>query len=186
MKALHAEMKLRDETRELEQSRKALEDSEYNEKAIALSLTQGEIEGDVRLAAADIMELENPQQFNKEIGLLRKVAEVMNEAEVILGEPNTGRDAVGAETEAIELLLAAKRSGGGGGGGGGGGNPGGGGGGTTSRAALANLGPGKDLDAEIQKRDVEQSTGTAGRELPAEFRDGLDAYFNQLEDKSGG
>jgi len=185
MKALHAEMKLRDETRELEQSRKALEDSEYEEKAIALSLTQGEIEGDVRLTVADIMDLDNARQFQKEIGMLRKVAEVMNEAEVILGEPNTGRDTVGAETEAIEILLAAKRSGGGGGGGGGG-SPGGGGGGTTSRAALANLGPGKDLDSEIQKRDIEQSTGTAGRELPAEFRDGLDAYFNELEDRKGG
>jgi hypothetical protein len=30
-------------------------------------------------------------------------------------------------------------------------------------------------------REVEQSTGKAGRELPEEFRRGLDSYFNELD-----
>lgn len=36
-------------------------------------------------------------------------------------------------------------------------------------------------DPAALDRDVEQSTGKAGRELPEEFRRGLDTYFNELE-----
>jgi len=46
---------------------------------------------------------------------------------------------------------------------------------------LTHLGPGKDVNAAIEDREVGQSTGTTGRALPEEFRVGLDAYFNALE-----
>ncbi|HRX54936.1 MAG TPA: hypothetical protein P5016_10515, partial [Verrucomicrobiales bacterium] len=69
-----------------------------------------------------------------------------------------------------------------GGGGGGGSNPGGGGGAATAAmAALNEIGPGVDPSASVQNRNVDQSTGRAGREFPEEFRSGLDAYFNALE-----
>jgi hypothetical protein len=47
--------------------------------------------------------------------------------------------------------------------------------------ALELYGPGSDPKARVDARDVQQSTGTAGDPLPAEFRDGIDAFFNALE-----
>jgi hypothetical protein len=58
---------------------------------------------------------------------------------------------------------------------------GGGGGGDTDVPALALYGPGADAKAQLQHRAVVQATGTAGETLPAEFRDGLEAFFNAVE-----
>ena len=119
-------------------------------------------------------------EFGKEIGLLRKVAEVMYDANTILARDETGSPAIGAETEAIELLLQSKRINPKAGGGGGA-NPGGGGGGTTNDSALTLLGGGVN-DKEVREdHGVSQSTGDAGPKLPEEFRNGLDEYFNRLE-----
>ena len=52
---------------------------------------------------------------------------------------------------------------------------------STSLAALADLGEGGDAASEVSARPVGQATGKAGRELPEEFKAGLDAYFNKLE-----
>ena len=101
----------------------------------------------------------------------------------ILATPDTGPKALGAETEAIELLLAAQAAAanrGGGGGGGGGTTPGGGGTGTATTSALALVGAGNRTVAEAGGED-EQATGVSGRVLPEEFRAGLDTYFNRLE-----
>ena len=49
------------------------------------------------------------RNFPKEIALLAKVDEVMVEATDILAQPETGKPAIAAETEAIELLLQSKR-----------------------------------------------------------------------------
>jgi len=104
----------------------------------------------------------------------------MQEAHSILDKPETGATAVAAETEAIELLLQAKRMKPGGGGGGS--DPGGGSGpATASSAALADLGPGSNADSLVMARPVGQATGHAGKEFPEEFKTGLDAYFNLLE-----
>ncbi len=108
----------------------------------------------------------------------------MHEAAEILARPDTGPDAIAAETEAIELLLQARRkSPNSGGGGGQGGMPGGGSGEETAQslAALAALGPGTEAPTRLAERSVGQATGRAGRELPEEFRSGLDAYFHALE-----
>lgn len=109
----------------------------------------------------------------------------MDEAAGILDKPDTGAPAIAAETEAIELLLQAKRQGKGGGGGGS--NPGGGGsaGAESATAALSDLGPGSDAETNVNARPVGQSTGKTGRELPEEFKTGLDAYFNKLEAGGG-
>jgi hypothetical protein len=114
---------------------------------------------------------------------LNAVQGVMMEAAGILDKADTGGAAIAAETEAIELLLQAKRAGKGGGGGGS--DPGGGGtADSASEAALADLGEGSDAESSAESRPVGQSTGKAGRELPEEFKTGLDTYFNKLE--SGG
>jgi hypothetical protein len=124
-------------------------------------------------------------EFGYEIALLGKVSEVMQEATAILARPETGRLAIAAETEAIELLLQSKRINPRGGGGGGS-SPGGGGHGKTVDSALALFGGGVN-DKEVREdRGVSQATGESGPSLPEEFRAGLDEYFNRLERSAGG
>ncbi len=182
MKALRDEMKLRDETRELESAKAALATGEHAKKSGNLASKQFGIQASVRGAFDDILRLpQGNEKFGKELKLLDAAMGVMMEAAGILDKADTGAPAIAAETEAIELLLQAKRAGKGGGGGGGG-NPGGGGtADAASEAALADLGVGSDANANVDARPVGQSTGKAGRELPEEFKTGLDAYFNKLE-----
>ena len=53
--------------------------------------------------------------------------------------------------------------------------------GGTRNAALTSLGQGINAKARHEAPEEEQSIGRSGRELPEEFRDGLDAYFNVFE-----
>jgi hypothetical protein len=184
MKALRDEMKLRDETRELENAKPALAEGEHAKKSVDLASKQYGIQAAVRGAFDDILKLpQGNEKFGRELKLLNAVQGVMMEAAGILDKADTGAVAVAAETEAIELLLQAKRQGKGGGGGGS--DPGGGGtADSASEAALADLGEGSDAESSPESRPVGQSTGKAGRELPEEFKTGLDTYFNKLE--SGG
>jgi hypothetical protein len=185
MQALRDEMKLRDETRELDKAKPAIKEEEFADKADKLSDEQLRIEKHTEGAMEDIVALpDGTQKFGKELKLLSAVTQVMSEAADILASPNAGERAVAAESEAIELLLQTKRKNPKGGGGGGG-NPGGGGSGSTSSAALADLGPGGDADSDVKARPVGQATGRAGREYPEEFRAGLDAYFSNLEGTGG-
>jgi len=180
MKSLRDEMKLRDETRELENAKPALKEGEHGKKSATLASKQFGIQANTRGAFDDILHLpQGNEKFGKELKLLDAVMHVMDEAAGILDKPDTGAPAIAAETEAIELLLQAKRQGKGGGGGGS--NPGGGGGAESAGAALADLGAGTDADANVNARPVGQATGKTGRELPEEFKTGLDAYFNKLE-----
>jgi len=146
-----------------------------------LGYTQTQLNTRTQSAQSDIEALpDGASKFPKEIHLMQEVSSVMDDAEGILYQPNTGPQAIAAETEAIELLLQAKRSGKGGGGGGS--NPGGGGtAASASEAALADLGPGSDGDAVVAARPVGQATGKAGREFPEEYKTGLDQYFSLLE-----
>src|SRR5205823_14939099 len=123
---------------------------------------------------------EGESNFGKDIKLLGLVSEVMNEATEILARPETGRPAIAAETEAIELLLQSKRINPKGGGGGGA-SPGGGGGGTTQDSALSLIGTGANEKEVREDRGVSQAVGNTGPALPEEFRAGLDEYFNRLE-----
>lgn len=182
MKATRDEMKLRDETREMENAKPALETAAYAKQAAGLASKQYGIQAAVRGAFEDILELpQGNEKFGRELRLLNAVDKVMVEAASLLDKPDTGDPAVAAETEAIELLLQAKRQSPKGGGSGGS-DPGGGGtAASASQAALADLGGGKDANSEVEARPVGQATGKAGRELPEEFKAGLDAYFNKLE-----
>ncbi len=182
MQALRDEMQLRDETRETENAKPALEQEKFSTDAKALSDKQASTRTHVQSAIADIIALEEGEaKFGKELQLLNAVVELMDEAKGILATPETGATAIAAETEAIELLLQAKRNSPKGGGGGGS-NPGGGGrAASASSAALADLGPGANADSQVTARAVGQATGRAGREFPDEFKGGLDTYFNLLE-----
>ncbi|AMV33522.1 hypothetical protein VN12_15450 [Pirellula sp. SH-Sr6A] len=184
MQVLEQEMNLRDRTRVAEQSKEAATADDY--RAMANELTQSQILLRERIASTrqKISELPDAQaEFERELGLLTQVDAVMQEAAGILSKPSTGREAVAAETEAIELLLQARRSSPQKSGGGGGTDPGGGGGGTTDEAAIALVGPGVNPNEQRQERNVSQETGSTGTGLPEEFRSGLDEYFQRLESK---
>ncbi|MDB5339200.1 MAG: hypothetical protein JWN70_4819 [Planctomycetaceae bacterium] len=181
MHILEAEMNLREETRVVQQARKGLTKEDFSKQAGAASQTQAGLTERVNKLTGRIRELpDGEQEFGYEIDLLGKVEVVMQDATEILARPETGPPAIGAETEAIELLLKSKRINPKGGGGGGA-SPGGGGSGTTRDAALALFGAGVN-DKEIrEERDVGSATGVAGTALPEEFRAGLDKYFNRIE-----
>ena len=187
MQSLRDEMKLRDSTREAENAKPALEPQKYTEDAQGLGTTQGDIDTHTASAITDILALPDGEtKFPKELGLLKNVVAVMDETHNTLDTPDTGPKAIGAETEAIELLLQSKRSGSKGGGGGGS-TPGGGNGpASVSDAALADFGPVGDAQSVTIARPVNQATGVAGQEFPDEFKSGLDAYFSLLEKQAAG
>lgn len=181
LQILEAEVHLREDTRVAQQARPALEQKKYKQQADALSQTQGKLQERIDKVTERIEALPDAEtEFGYEIKLLGRVSQVMDEATEILARPETGRPALAAETEAIELLLQSRRFNPGGGGGGGR-NPGGGGGGTTHDSALSLIGKGVNEKEVRQAPGAGQATGTAGTILPEEFRLGLDTYFNRLE-----
>jgi hypothetical protein len=184
LKILEAEVNLREETRVAEQARPALAKEEYGKRADGLSKKQDGLDKRVRDVTELIRKLPDAAvQFGQEIQLLGAVAEVMDDATQILARPNTGNPAIGAETEAIELLLKSKRINPKAGGGGGS-TPGGGGGGTTNDSALALLGLGVNAKEVRDAGTATQAVGTSGRSLPEEFRTGLDQYFSRVENRA--
>ena len=185
MRILEGEMDLRDETRSLEQVKAAIKQDEFEEKADLQATTQKDLVTRTGNVLKDIRALpEGEKKFGKELQFIGLAKDAMQDAFVILSRPSTGPAAIAAETEAIELLLQSKRVNPKGGGGGGGSTPGGGGGGDTNQSALALHGPGTDPNAFIEDRSVEQLSGVASEQLPEEFRDGLDAFFNALDQRN--
>lgn len=184
MKVLQEEMQLRDETREMEETRPAFAPDVYASKVRPLSSTQSDLRERVDEIVTSISELPDAGDFGREVQLLSLVSDIMRQAHAVLLRPDTGPEAIAFETEVIELLLQSKRQpSGGGGGGGGSSNSGGGNNGGGKGSALSDIGPqNRSTDPPASPdRKVDQSTGKAGRELPEEFRRGLDTYFNELE-----
>lgn len=186
LQVLESEVNLREDTRVAEQAKPALKEEQYKQDAGKLSDRQGVLKDRIEKVIDRIRQLpDGEMEFAKEIRLLDAVTTVMRETSDILSRPETGAPAIAAETEIIELLLQSKRFNPKGGGGGGA-NPGGGGGGTTTDSALALLGKGANTKEVREDHEVTHATGESGPVLPAEFRAGLDEYFNQLENPGGG
>ncbi len=186
LQILEAEVNLREETRVAEQSKSAVKVDEHKKQALKLSGTQKTIQDRTDKVTERIRDLpDGESQFPKEIALLTRVAEVMGEAAEILDRPETGSPAMGAETEAIELLLQSRRINPKGGGGGGS-SPGGGGTGSTVDSALALIGGGVNEKEVREDRGISQASGESGPVLPEEYRAGLDEYFNRLEKGTSG
>ncbi len=186
MKAIQGEMQLRDETREMEETKPALTKDEYGTRMKALELTQTAIREEVDEVLSGVQRLPDAREFGREVQLLTTVSDILRRAHAVLARPDSGPEAIAYQTEAIELLLQSKRQNSGGGGGGGSGasgNTGNQGGGNGS--ALSDVGPQGTGGTPVApvSREVEQSTGRAGKELPEEFRRGLDAYFNEIDSK---
>jgi len=181
MRILHEEMGLREETRTLELAKAAVTEQTHAERSEQLAQTQQHLATRVHNVTDDIRDQpEGAAKFDREIALLTRVKEVMLEAHQWLASHDTGSATIAAETEAIELLLQSRRINPKGGGGSGS-SPGGGGTGLAEQPALALLGRGDEEEASVVSRHVHQSTGTGGEELPAEYRRGLDAFFEALE-----
>ena len=177
MKILTAEISLREETRGLEQAKSQMQTDKFESSADELSITQEELANRTETVIDKIHELPDGESvFAKEIAQLTNAMNAMGDAEEILAGFDTGAPAIAAETEAIEWLLQAKRIGSGGGGGGG--SPGAG---SRTGQNLAGSALAKEKKANIVERETNQATGKSGRELPEEFRIGLDQYFEKLE-----
>lgn len=185
MKILEKEIGLREETRAAEQSKTAIEQRAYVQRAEELAKSQREIFEMTEAAKQAIFELEQEKgaSFPKEMQLLTHVGDVMTEVETLLMEPNTGGETIAAETQIIEMLLQVqrqqppkKKSKGSSGD-----KPNGGGEGDAEESALALLGRGDETNAGTNERAAAQATGNSGNSYPAEFRSGLDAYFSDLE-----
>lgn len=184
MQILEAEINLRERTRVAEQAKPVETNEKYLDLVDELATTQVELEERIVAVRKRILELPDAQSdFGKEIELMQQVDAAMTEAAEILDRPETGKIAIAAETEVIELLLKSKRINPKGGGGGGA-DPGGGGGGDTQDAAIALLGPGINEKEVRQDHGIQQATGVTGSSFPEEYRQGLDAYFQKLEGKA--
>ena len=178
MRIINREIQLREETRELQQAKEALSADEYQERSIALYDTQITLTEDTREVEAQISLLPDAHErfIQNQLAKVAQAAEVMEEVEDILAEPDTGPRAIAALTEVIEILLETGRVP----------NvpmittaP------PATASALMLLGVGDDSGrASIENRSPRQTTGKTGRVLPEEFRQGLDAYFNALEGKN--
>jgi hypothetical protein len=184
MKILAAEIELREQTREIEQAKPQLVEANVAERAATLQTTQQNLVERTDKVIEAILDLpQGESQFAREINQLTQASSAMSDAEVLLADRETGRPTIAAETEAIEWLLQARRAGTGGGGGGT--NPGDGqrSGGDLATSALAQLGNSTEKNAAVVQREIQQATGKSGRELPDEFRHGLDRYFEVLEEQ---
>ena len=156
LQILEGEVNLREQTRVAQQARAAMETKEYEHQAHQLADTQKVLRERDDKVIDRIKQLpDGEEEFAYEINLLGKVSSVMSEATEILARPETGSQAIAAETEAIELLLQSKRINPKGGGGGGA-NPGGGGSGTTHDSAMASWA------AARTRRKCAKTAGLAG------------------------
>jgi hypothetical protein len=184
MRILKSEIDLREETRGVEQARAGITEREWRQQAVALSHSQEGIQQRVNDVITDILALpEGSDNFGDEVELLGLASEIMYEATGILASPETGPTAIAAQTEAIEILLRSKRSNPSGSGGGGS-SPGGGSQGTTEITALSLFGPASDPNAVIEYRGVSHASAVQSEDLPEEFREGLDKFFDALDQRN--
>jgi hypothetical protein len=194
---------LREQTRAVEERRE--NDPKYAERVKTLADSQDQL----------LTEFDNipeqaavPVQAQMQLSRLWEAIDVaMADAIVTLRKPDTGADAIAAQTEVIELLGQAldqaSQSGGGGGGGGGGqqqmamqqmmrmlgrgmgmgaGAGAGGGnpqGGGTDQASGRGTGRGDGNSAT--GREIDKAGGRDMASLPVEFREALEGYYNAVD-----
>jgi hypothetical protein len=164
---------LREETRELDQASDALDEAAFASRGGELGDAQRELTRKSRDIAGQIWRLPGAEQFQNESAKLLEASFVMDEVEGLLRQPDAGPPTIAAISEVIEILLVTRRA------------P------NTpnvikaraaAKSALMLVGLGDDKqEAFIEERTPGQATGRAGRALPEEFRQGLDAYFDALE-----
>ena len=175
LRIIDGQIQLRDETRELNQAKKVIKSNVYQQRVEGLHQTQQELGQQALEVIEQIEDLPNvgEELIQRQLNKVIDATDVMDEVKEILATPDTGPQAIAAESEVIEILLETGRLP----------NeplvmkvP------PTSTPALMLIGSGDDgSKAFIENRAPEQAIGKAGRILPEEFRQGLDAYFDALE-----
>ncbi len=183
LRVLDAEVKLREQTRVAEQARPAVSPQKHIDASRQLAEQQRGLRQRIDDVVEQLDEFADEEiDFADEASLLSTVGKIMGETTTILSAGETGPPAIAAETEAIELMLQSNRfNPSGGSSGGGGSSPGGGNGGTTDAEALAMVGIGAAGDKLETETPTTHATGRSGVDLPEEFRNGLNEYFNQVE-----
>lgn len=173
------EMDLRDQTREAERVRHLSSTADRRADALKLSAEQKTIHGRTEAVIKAIRDLDNADDFRRELGLLTSASAAMVDAIGYLDGEGQGLMAVAAETEAIEHLLQSRRPSSGGGGGS---DPGDGGPrrGQTDLSALALAGRSEDPRGAVAEREVLVQSGRGAAEPPVELRPSLDRYFERL------
>jgi hypothetical protein len=187
LRIIYDEMDLREESRTLGQLAPVDEDGRQDllDRSAAQAVQQMYIQERTLNTIRDIRAIPNgTKSFQSELQKLNKAVQHMDDASAMLTEGTTGDQVVAAETAAIEALIEARR---GGGGGGGGGDSGGGStaGGSTNRSPLDLVGPAADRSAKVAPRQAGEGTGKTGRQLPDEYREGLDAFLNKIDQRRG-
>ncbi len=192
MRVRQTEEGLREQTRFLEQ---------HKAGNIGYGESVGRLGGLQKALLASVEKIGADYPYPQVTGLLDDVGAAMKDAGRLLGVPQTDQETVAAETEVIELLSSTcKKCSSGGAGmpnvsslspellamlmqmmGEGTGKTGGGStaGGDTERAS--NTTPGPANGAAAGERYVEKAGGRSGENLPAEFRDALESYFQAVE-----
>jgi hypothetical protein len=174
--------------------------AKHKDGSVKLSEDQDEL-------SADVQQLILEQTVPQVIELLGQVEDIMGETTDKLAEADTGGDTMAAQTEIIEKIHAAakKRQSEDGGGKSGGammdmmermmgkkpegqgkgkdGEPknDGGGGGITGDSDSGNDAGGGKTDGKSEERRVPKAGGSAGQEIPSEFKKALDAYNRGVE-----
>ncbi len=187
LRIIYDQIDLRDETRTLSQIAPQEEDAkqDFQERAAAQAVQQMSIQQRTLNTISDIRAIPaGADKFKEELQKLNKAVQHMDDASAMLVDGSVTDEIVSAQTAAIEALIESRRSGGGGGGGG---SSGGGSmaGGSTSRQPLDLVGPASDRTAKNRPRQTGEGTGKTGRVLPEEYREGLDAFLNKLNQNRG-
>lgn len=186
LRILESEVNLREQTRVAEQGRGVAKKDVYMGEAIRLSESQDLLRDRLDIVVQGLEGLpEGIVNFSAEIEVLGMASGAMADATKTLVSPETGPVAIAAQTEAIELMLRSKKVSPEGGGGGGG-NAGGGDGGETDQAAIAMLGRGLNALAQGRESETELVVGRDRGEVPEQWREGLELYFDQLERRRSG
>jgi len=181
MRVVAQEVDLREETRQADRARPGRQDAEHAARTAQLAEFQTVIAQRVKHVTDSLRTLpEGESRYFHEIAALTRAEQVMREARQYLAAGDAGIRTIAAETEAIELLHQTRR-GNPKTGSGSGSAPGLGGAGGSAHAALASLDAGSADTAQGVPRSPQHATGTSGRRFPAEFRSGLDAFFDALD-----
>ncbi|MCA9140704.1 MAG: hypothetical protein KDB00_28220 [Planctomycetales bacterium] len=183
LRILEVQVNLREQTRVAEQGRETMKRDDYMGEAIRLSEAQDRLRDRLDVVVDSVEALPNSAlNFAGEIEVLDAASAAMVDASKTLVSPETGPPAVAAQTEAIELLLRSNKISPSGEGGGGG-SSGGGDGGETDQAAIALLGRGLNELAVARESETKLSVGQDRGEVPERWREGLDKYFDRMEQR---
>ncbi len=181
MRVLKRETDLREETRELEQSRAALAATSIAKQSEELAKVQHDLARRTAKVIDRIIAIPNGEEdYGRDIQRLTAAVEAMRDAQMLLEKGETAGPTIAAETEAIELLKNSKK--GKKNGKGNGGNPSDGNRTGADLESFVELLDSKPTDGLARPdRNTELSAGNETDSVPSEFRSGLDRLYQAME-----